>query len=87
VNVIRELPPGGVRASLALPGVTGGTKKMAEKEIREDYYQEDTIMAQLGRAVFDQYLAWCNKYGESRDEKGFSGAIQATIESYVYAEE
>jgi len=56
------------------------------KKINESNYEEDIIMAQLGRAVFDQYIGWVKKYSEP-DGRGFEGAVIGTIQGFCFREE
>ena len=56
------------------------------RKINDSYYEEDTIMAQLGRAVFDQYVGWVKKYGEP-EGSGFEGAVIGTIKDFCFTED
>ena len=50
-----------------------------EHEINESYYEEDSIMAKLGRDIFDQYIHWCRKYGEPKNLTGWPSFVKRRI--------
>ena len=55
--------------------------------MNEAYYEDDTIMAKLGRSIIDQYIGWCQRYGEPKDLKGWASYVKGLIEGYMPDEE
>lgn len=51
--------------------------------MEDSYYEEDTIMADFGKNVIDQYLGWCNKYGEPEVESGWPSFIKNLIDNFI----
>lgn len=49
----------------------------------EGYYENDDIMAQLGRDIIDQYLGWCGKYGEPMVESGWPSFVKNMIDTFI----
>ena len=47
------------------------------------YYDNDDVMAALGRGMIDGYISWCNKHGRPQDLTGWESYAQGMIESYI----
>ena len=43
------------------------------------HYEDDEIMADFGRSIIDQYIGWCDKYGEPTGLKGWASYAKNTI--------
>ena len=56
---------------------------MAIPEVNESLYENDEVMAELGRQLIDQYVGWCRKYGEPVDLRGWASYVQGRLLSFM----
>jgi hypothetical protein len=60
---------------------------MAIPEVDESLYNNDEVMAGLGRQLIDQYVGWCRKFGEPENLRGWASYVQQRLLSYMENEE
>jgi len=57
--------------------------RVAVPEVEPAIYENDEVMAELGRQVIDQYIGWSRKYGEPKNLAGWASFIQLKILGYM----
>jgi len=55
--------------------------------INEAYYENDEIMAELGRKLLDMYVDQVKKYGSAGNEPGWPSTVRALIYDYLVEED